>query len=168
MFRFATRLATGLFITGVLSAPALAQVRVQDAWVRGTVAPQTATGLFAQITAAQGGRLVGGASPIAGVVEIHEMRMDGTTMRMRAVPALDLPAGQSVALSPGGHHLMLMDLKQPLKAGDTVTVSLIVEGPGGRRETVEVKAAVRPLGAMPAAHGGHGAHGSHGSPVHRP
>ena len=138
---------------------AQAQVTVKDPWVRGTVAQQSATGLFAQITSAQGGRLVAGSSPVASVVEIHEMRMEGTTMRMRAVPGLDLPAGKAVELKPGGYHLMLMDLKQPLKSGDTVTVSLVVEAAGGKRETVEVKAVVRALAGSGAAQGGHGHHG---------
>jgi periplasmic copper chaperone A len=139
------------------AAAAQAQVSIKDPWVRGTVAQQTATGLFAQITSAQGGKLVAGSSPLAGVVEIHEMKMEGTTMRMRAIPALDLPAGKAVELKPGGYHVMLMDLKQPLKAGDTVPVSLVIEGAGGKRETVEVKATVRAMnaGAAKDAHSGH-------------
>ncbi len=106
--------------------------------------------MFAQITSAQGGRLLSASSPIAGVVEIHEMKMDGSVMRMRAVTELALPAGQAVALKPGGYHVMLMDLKQPLKAGDTVPVTFVVEGADKKRETIEVKAAVRALAAAPA------------------
>jgi periplasmic copper chaperone A len=71
--------------------------------------------------------------------------MDGSTMRMRAVPSLDLPAGKPVELKPGGYHVMLMDLKQPLKDGETVSVTLTIEGRDGKRETVEVKAPVKPL-----------------------
>ena len=142
----------------VLAATAAqAQTTVSDPWVRGTVAQQKATGLFAQITSAQGGRLVSASSPAAGLVEIHEMKMDGNVMKMRALrEGLALPAGQAVALKPGGHHLMLLDLKQPLKAGDTVVVTLVVEGADKKRETVEVKAPVRAMG-MPAdhQHGGH-------------
>lgn len=143
----------------LLAGSAQAQITVTEAWVRGTVAQQTATGLFAQITSAQGGRLVAGSSPAAGVVEIHEMKMEGTTMRMRSIPALDLPAGQTVSLKPGGHHLMLMDLKQPLKTGDTVPVSLVIETRGGQRETVQVQAVVRSLQGGSSAAGGHGHHG---------
>jgi copper(I)-binding protein len=66
-------------------------------------------------------------------------------MRMRAVPALDLPAGKAVELKPGGYHLMLMDLKQQLKAGDSVPLTLVIEGKDGKRETLEVKAPVRAL-----------------------
>jgi VCBS repeat-containing protein len=86
------------------------------------------------------------------VVEIHEMAMDGNVMRMRAVPALELPAGKAVELKPGGYHVMLMDLKQQLKAGETVNVSLVVERAGGQRETVEVKAPVRGVAAAQAEH----------------
>ncbi|MFO1298707.1 MAG: copper chaperone PCu(A)C, partial [Rubrivivax sp.] len=89
------------------------------------------------------------SSPVAGVVEIHEMVMEGSTMRMRAVPALELPAGQSVELKPGGYHVMLMDLKQQVKPGDTVSVTLVIEGKDGKRETLEVKAPVRPLAGGP-------------------
>ena len=111
--------------------------------MRGTVAGQKATGLFGQVSSSAGGRLVAASSPAAGVVEIHEMTMDGNVMKMRAVPFVELPAGKPVDLKPGGYHVMLMDLKQPLKAGETVPVTLVIEGAGGKRESVEVKAAVR-------------------------
>jgi periplasmic copper chaperone A len=133
-------------LAGSLSLSAQAQVTVKDAWVRGTVAQQKATGMFAQITSASGGKLVSASSPVAGIVEIHEMAMDGNVMKMRAIPGLDLPAGKAVELKPGGYHVMLMDLKQPLKAGETVPVTLVVES-GGKRETIEVKAPVKPLQA---------------------
>jgi copper(I)-binding protein len=129
----------------VLAAATQAQTTVKDAWVRGTVAQQKASGAFMHITSAQGGRLLSVSSPVAGVSEIHEMAMQGDTMRMRAVPALELPAGQAVELKPGGFHLMLMDLKSQLKAGDTVPLTLVVEGKDGKRETIEVKAPVRAL-----------------------
>jgi copper(I)-binding protein len=127
-----------------------AQTTVKDGWVRGTVPQQKATGAFAQITSVQGGRLVSASSPVAGVVEIHEMRMSGSTMQMRALTdGLELPAGQTVELKPGGYHVMLMDLKQPLKAGDTVPLTLVVEGAGKQRETLQLQLPVRALGGMP-------------------
>ncbi|HSB22017.1 MAG TPA: copper chaperone PCu(A)C [Burkholderiaceae bacterium] len=130
-----------------LSMPSFAQTTVKDPWVRGTVEQQKASGAFMQITSANGGKLVAASSPVAGVVEIHEMAMEGNVMRMRAAPGLELPAGKTVELKPGGYHVMLMDLKQQLKAGETVPLSLVVEGKDGKRETVEVKAPVRALGA---------------------
>ena len=128
-------------------APAWAQVSAKEAWVRATVPEQKATGAFMQLKSPAGGRLVEVRTGVAGVVELHEMSMEGTTMKMRAVPGIDLPAGQAVDLRPGGLHVMLMGLKQPLKEGQTVTLTLVVEGPDKKRETVDVKALVRPLGA---------------------
>lgn len=136
-------LTAGLTVAG----SALAQVAAKDPWVRATVTQQKATGLFVQLTSPADARLVAAASPVAGVVEIHEMVMDGNVMRMRAVPGLDLPAGKTVKLEPGGYHVMLMDLKQPIKDGDLVDVSLTVEGKDGKRETLSLKAPARPLTA---------------------
>ena len=127
------------------AATAIAQTTVKDAWVRGTVAQQKASGAFMHITSAKGGKLLEVSSPVAGVAEIHEMAMQGDMMRMRAVPALELPAGKAVELKPGGYHVMLMDLKQQLKPGDSVPLTLVVEGKDGKRETVNVKVPVRAL-----------------------
>ena len=124
---------------------AQAQTTVKDPWVRGTVAGQKATGMFGQVTSTSGGKLVSASSPVAGVVEIHEMAMEGNVMKMRAVSGLELPAGKAVDLKPGGYHVMLMDLKQELKPGDAVPVTLVIEGAGGKRESVELKAPVKAL-----------------------
>lgn len=142
-------LAVGLTLA---SAAALAQTTVKEPWVRGTVAQQKATGMFAQITSTSGGKLVSASSPVAGVVEIHEMAMDNNVMKMRAIPGLDLPAGKAVELKPGGYHVMLIDLKQQLKEGDTVPVTLVVEGKDGKKENVEVKAPVKALNAAAQQH----------------
>jgi copper(I)-binding protein len=134
-------------VAATLAAPAWSQVTVGDPWVRGTVAEQKATGAFMMLTATTASRLVEARSPVAGVVEIHEMAMDGNVMRMRAIAGLDLPAGKGVALAPGGYHVMLMDLKKPLKPGDIVPITLVVEGADKQRRTIEVQAPVRPLNA---------------------
>ena len=127
--------------------PVMAQVTVKDPWVRATVPQQKATGMFASLSSAQGGRLVSVSSPVAGVAEVHEMAMEGNVMKMRAVAGgLSLPAGKAVALAPGGYHLMLMDLKQPLKAGDVLPLTLVIEGADKKRETLELKVPVRALG----------------------
>ena len=139
-----------LLLASTLSVAAMAapaQTSVKDPWVRGTVAGQKATGMFAQITSTGGGKLVSAASPLAGMVEIHEMAMDGNVMKMRAVPFVDLPPGKLVELKPGGWHVMLMDLKQELKVGESVPVTLVIEGAGGKRESVELKAPVKALAA---------------------
>ena len=129
-----------------LMATASAQVTVKDAWVRATVAQQKATGAFMQLRAARDTKLVSVTTPLTPMAEVHEMAMDNHVMKMRHVAALDLPAGKSVELRPGGYHLMLMDLKQQVKAGDSVPLTLVFEDKAGRRETVEVKAEVRALG----------------------
>jgi periplasmic copper chaperone A len=136
---------TAIIVASLPALAAQAQTTVKDPWVRGTVASQKASGAFMHITSAGGGKLVAASSPVAGVVEVHEMAMDGTVMKMRAVSALELPAGKTVELKPGGYHVMLMDLKQQLKAGETVPLTLTIEGKDGKRETVEVKAPVKPL-----------------------
>jgi copper(I)-binding protein len=127
------------------AAAVQAQTTVKDPWVRGTVAGQKATGMFGQISSTSGGKLVSASSPVAGVVEVHEMVMHGSVMKMRAVTKLELPAGKAVDLKPGGYHLMLMDLKQELKTGESVPVTLVIEGAGGKRESVEIKAPVKAL-----------------------
>ena len=142
-------------VSAAFVLPAHAQVTIKDPWVRATVSQQKATGAFMQITSAQDARLVEAKSPVAGVVEVHEMTMEKDVMKMRAVKGLDLPAGKSVELKPGGYHVMLMDLKQQMKEGDTVPVTLVVEGKDKKRTMIEVKAPVRPLagsGAMESEH----------------
>lgn len=125
------------------SLAAQAQVKVDEPWVRATVAPQKATGAFMQLTSAKPAKVVAVSSPLAAMVEIHEMKMDEGVMKMRAVEALPLPAGEAVALKPGSYHVMLMGLKNPIKAGATVPLTLTVEGEDKQRTTVEIKAVAR-------------------------
>lgn len=136
----------------LLPAVGHAQVNVKDPWVRATVANQTATGAFMQISVPTDARLVEARTHVAGVVEIHEMTMEGNVMKMRAIPGIDLPAGKPVELKPGGYHVMLMGLKQQLKDGDTVPLTLVIEHAGQKRETIELKAPVRPLGTASQPH----------------
>jgi len=143
----------------VMAAAAQAQVSVQDAWVRATVPHQQATGAFMQLTAASDTRLVGASSPVAGVVEIHEMAMVKDVMKMRAVAGLDLPAGKTVELKPGGYHVMLMDLKGQVKDGDMVPLTLVLEGRDGKRQSLELQAPARPMNTAAPSGMGHGAQG---------
>ncbi len=135
------------------AATAAAQVEVKGAWARATVAGQTGSGAFMTLTAKEHMRIVGAASPVAGVAEIHEMAMDGNVMRMRAVPTLDLPAGQPIELKPGGYHLMLLDLKRALRPGEKVAVDLRLETKDGKRLTQPIEIDVRAPGA--ASSGAH-------------
>lgn len=156
---FTTRLALGAAL--LLSGLAHAQVTVQDPWVRATVPQQKATGAFMRLTAAQDMRLVGASSPAAGVTEVHEMKMVDNVMKMRAVPLLDLPAGQTVELKPGGYHIMLLDLKQPVAQGATVPLTLVFEGKDGQRQSQELQVPVRALSATATPAAGHGKHSGH-------
>ena len=113
-------------------------VEVKDAWVRSTVPGQMGTGAFMKITAKAVMQLVGVSSPVAGVGEVHEMKMEGDIMKMRAVPQLDLPAGKAVELKPGGYHLMLMDLKQPLLKDTKVPLTLMFKDAKGVQSKVEL------------------------------
>lgn len=134
------------WLLALAAGAAQAQTHASDAWARATVSAQKATGLFLQLRSPDAARLVGGSSPAAGRVEIHEMRMDGGVMKMRELAALELPAGQTVALKPGGYHLMLMELKQPLQAGASLALSLQIERPGKPVETLQLQVPVRALG----------------------
>lgn len=149
------------FIHAVLVTSAMAfastgqaQITIKDPWVRATVPQQKATGAFMQIESAADSKLVSVSSPVTKTVEVHEMSMQGNVMKMRQVPAVALPAGKTVELNPGGYHVMLMNLPQQIKEGDSVPLTLVFEGKDGKRETVEVKAPVRALNtaAKPAAH----------------
>ena len=128
-----------------MAAPAIAQVEVKDAWIRATVSQQKATGAFMRLTAAQDTKIVQVTSPVAATAEIHEMSMVNNVMKMRQVEALDLPAGKTVELKPGGYHVMLFDLKQAIKEGDVVPLTLVVEGSDHKRTNVEVKVTARAL-----------------------
>lgn len=137
-------------------APGVAAVDVKNAWARPSVPGQSGTGAFMQLSAPQGLRLVGAATPLAGVAELHEMQMDGNTMRMRELKdGLVLPARQTVELKPGGYHLMLMDLKQPLAKGTQLPLTLrFVDAQGVTSQRVLQVPVGVPEGAAAAA-GGH-------------
>lgn len=139
-----------LIVTGLMAITATAwaqtTVKVEDAWVRGTVASQKATGAFMRLTPSANARLVEAKSPVAGVVEIHEMTLEKDIMKMRQIPGLDLAADRTMELKPGGYHVMLMDLKQPLKGGEQVPITLVFEDDAKKRFTQDIKASVTVLG----------------------
>lgn len=137
----ATLLALGLGLTSM----AQAQVTVKDAWVRATVAQQTATGAFMQIHSAKDARLLELRSPVAALVELHKMEMTDNVMKMRAIDTLDLPAGKTLELKPGGYHVMLMELKAQVKEGDIIPLTLVVEDKDKKRQTIELKAVARSM-----------------------
>lgn len=135
------------------SAPAQAP-KVEQPWARPTVQGQSAGGAYLRVVGGSSpDRLVGADAAIAGRVELHSMSMDGQVMRMRPVDAVDVPAGRIVELRPGGLHLMLVDLKTPLKTGNRFPLTLRFERAGA----VQVEVPVQP-GSPPAPAGAEAGH----------
>ena len=130
----------------------LADVAVKDAWVRTTVPGQKASGAFMTITSKADLKLVGASSPVAGVTEVHEMKMSGDVMQMRAIPSLDLPAGKAVALRPGGLHVMLLDLKAALPKDSTVPLTLMFKDAKGVPSKVELTVPVSTVAPVSKGH----------------
>lgn len=149
------------------SASAVAQtapVSAAHAWARATVQGQRSSAAYMTLAATEPLTLVGASSPAAGTVEVHEMKMDGDVMRMRALPAVELPAGKPVELKPGGLHVMLTELKAPLATNSTVPLTLSFRNARGQTSRLELQVPV--AASPPAAPGkgqGHqaGAHGTH-------
>lgn len=153
-----------LLLAGALAAStAFAQVKVENAWVRATVPNQQATGAFLNITSDKDARLVGASSSLLPNVEIHEMAMENDVMKMRQVQSIDLPAGKTVELKPGGHHIMFMGLTEQVKEGGAVPLTLEIENSDGSKESIEIQAQVRALASGGKGHGQAHSHGVHGS-----
>jgi copper(I)-binding protein len=129
---------------------------VAHPWARATPGGAKVGGAYLEMRAAtgHGDRLVGARSPAAGAVELHTHIMEGAIARMRRVDAIAIRPGASVVLKPGGYHLMMMDLKAPLKEGDLLKLTLVFEKAG----EIEVEATVEPIGAS-------GPHGFEQQPV---
>jgi copper(I)-binding protein len=109
---------------------------VDNPWARAIVKGQGGTGAFMVLTAREPLTLLGATSPAAGIVEIHQMKMEGDVMKMRAVDTLALPTGQPVTLSPGGYHFMLMDLKAGFQAGSRVPLTLQLRDARGKERSL--------------------------------
>ncbi len=159
----AAALVSTLILAGCNAAPeaeapaateaAASAIAITAPWSRETSEGQKAGGAFMMIanTGTAADRLIGGSSPVAGRVETHTMEMDGDVMRMRELEdGLEVPAGGEVLLKPGSFHVMLMDLKEPLKAGEKVPLTLNFQGAG----PVEVALEVQSAGAMGLGMGG--------------
>lgn len=120
-------------------------ITVSHPWARATPGGVTVGGAYFEIKAVpgQGDRLVGVRGAIAGSMEVHSHAIENGVAKMRKVDGLPIKGGQSVVLKPGGHHLMLLDLKKPLKEGDLLNFTLSFEKAGD----IEVEATVEPIGA---------------------
>lgn len=153
--------ALALTLVAIVGAQAhsyrIGEIQIGHPWTRATPPAAKVAGAFMSFTN-EGGtadRLVGGSSPIAEKVEIHTMEMTGGIMKMRPLAdGLEVPAGAKVELAPGGFHVMLIGLKQPIVEGDKVPLTLTFEKGGD----IEVELAADKMGAggKAADHGGHG------------
>jgi periplasmic copper chaperone A len=151
-----SRLAYVLLIVALASGVAIAHdyqlnsLHVSDPFARATPPGARIAGAFMSIRnqGAIADRLLGATSPVAGVVQIHEMALDGGIMRMHAVNGIELKPGATVDLRPGGYHIMLEDLKLPLKQGDQIPLLLTFEKAGA----LEVKVSVEAIGAAAHTH----------------
>ncbi|MEO8278438.1 MAG: copper chaperone PCu(A)C [Ideonella sp.] len=147
------KISAGLLLSGLLFSPWVAAqvvkagaVEIGQVQARSTAAGQSMSSAYLDIRNGGGpDKLLSAASPVASAVEMHTMSMDGNVMRMRQIDAIELPAGQSVELKPGGLHLMLMGLKQPLAVGSHFEMTLVFEKAGPVKVQVDVAA---PGGAM--------------------
>lgn len=137
-------LALALDSAALLAADA---VTVTNAWVRATAPGQKTAAAYFDVTSSSDAALVAVGTPSAGKVELHRISMDGGVMKMRPVARIDLPARTTVKLAPGGLHVMLIGIKQPLKEGDKVPLSLSVEGAGGAKSKITIEADVRTAGS---------------------
>lgn len=140
-----TRKILAVAAIALLSSCALAQVKVSDQWIRATVPQQGSSGAYFSVRSAKAARLVEVRTPVAEHAELHTMTMDGQTMRMAKVDSIALPANKAVDLGPGGYHVMLFGLKRQLKDGETVPLTLVLEGADGKRSEVNVNMPVKPL-----------------------
>jgi copper(I)-binding protein len=137
-----------LLLSGAVAAHEFTSkgVTVAHPWARATPGGVKVGGAYLEIKAAAGkaDRLIAAKSPVAGGAEIHSHVTEGGISRMRRVDGIAVAGGKSVVLAPGGYHIMLTDLKQPLKEGDLLKLTLVFEKAG----EIEVEATVEPVGAM--------------------
>lgn len=128
----------------VVASAALAQsghVEVANAWARATPGKAETGAAYATIRSPTADRLVSVSTPVAKKAELHTMSMQGMVMKMRPLAGLDVAAGQAVTLKPGGEHIMLLGLNQPLREGQSFPLTLEFEKAGPRTVTVMVEKA---------------------------
>ena len=151
--------ATALACGASAWAQATAPVTVLAPWARATVQGQRGSGAFMTLVAKEPLTLVAASSPVAGVTELHEMKLEGDVMRMRALDTVPLKPGQPLELKPGGHHLMLMDLKAPLAPNTSIPVTLTFRTAAGEQRQLAVQVPVS--ATAPRESGAQGSHHKH-------
>jgi len=115
------------------------QVELKDAWARATPGKAENGAAYLTIVSPGADRLVSLSTPVAKKAQLHTMTTEGGVMKMRPLDGLDVPADQPVTLKPGGAHIMLMGLNQPLQAGQSFPLTLSFEKAGQREVTVAVE-----------------------------
>lgn len=171
--RLAAMLAATVMVSATMSVAHEATkggITAAHPWTRATPGGATVGAAYLELKSdGTADRLIAASSPAAGRVEIHTHIHEGGVMKMRRIDGIDVTPGKPVVLKPSGDHIMLMDLKAPLKEGDLIKLTLQFEKAG----PIEVEATVEPVGAM-GPHGmdhqpghdpkgaGHGHHGHHG------
>ena len=118
-------------------------LQVENAWARATPGKSQIGAAYVTIQSPTPDRLVAASTPVAKEAQLHTMEMSGMVMKMRPISGVDIPADKPVTLGPGGMHIMLMGLKEPLKAGQSFPLTLNFAKAGTR--TIDV--AVEPVGA---------------------
>lgn len=131
------------------------EVTISDAWTRATVPGQSGAVLRFFVTSRKEAQLLEVSSPLAGLAEMHSMTHDQGVMKMRPLKSLSLPAGEKIELGSDGNHVMLLELKKPLKEGESVPFSLSVQFADKRKETVKAVAVVKPLDESSHQHHSH-------------
>jgi len=138
---FAMALIATLILTACVAGSTGPQVSVEDAWARPVPAAGGNGAIFFQLvnTGNEADQLVGGETPAAGTVEVHQTKMEEGVMKMEHISGLEVPAKGEVVLKPGGYHVMLIDVNQPLAPGDTLPITLRFEKSGEMKMDVEVR-----------------------------
>lgn len=147
--------AFGLMLASVAQA---ADLSISGAWARATAPGQDSASIQCVLSSSKDIRVVGVSSPVAGGAELHRMMQMNGMMMMHATKSISISANKPLDLSAEGYHLMLMSLKQPLKAGDSVPFTLTVEFADKHKEQIAAKAEVKPLTATAEGHENHHHH----------
>ena len=141
-----TVFGAALIAATVVAAPvALADVVIEEAWVRATPGTLKVTAGYARLrnTGTRAETLVRVTTPAAGATELHRTVHKGGMMEMDAVPELVIPAGSTVAFTPGDYHLMIMQVSQPLQVGEAVDITFTFRD----QKPVTARAKVLPISA---------------------
>lgn len=167
--RYATKwlaVAAALITVGAVAALAHAaepEIGLSNAWARPTLGGGRTTAAYVTITnsGSNADRLTAVDAPGAGSVEIHTAGMENGVMRMRRLEGLDIPAGETVAMAPGGYHIMIIDVEEPVQVGSTVPLTLTFETAGNVTidatvsMTLPSSAETAPMGGMDESTGDH-------------